>query len=137
MKREGCIGGGELSGHFYFSEFWNADSGMLAGLVALAQLSRDGSDLANAADALRVYHQSGEINFRVEDKAGLMEAVSERYADGEQDRLDGIMVQYPNWWVNLRPSNTEPYLRLVMEADSAELLAEKKADLMELLGTPA
>ena len=130
MKREGCIGGGELSGHFYFNEFYNSDCGLLAGLMVLAQLGKEGKTLQQAADEKRVYFQSGEINFRVENKEELMEAVVARYADGELDRLDGIMIEYPDWWVNVRPSNTEPYLRLTMEANSAELLDEKKADLI-------
>lgn len=136
MKREGAIGGGELSGHFYFAEYHNSDNGLLAGLVTMAQLAKDGVDLEKAADALRVYHQSGEVNFRVEDKAGAVEKIAAALEGGEQDRLDGIMVQFPDWWVNVRPSNTEPYLRLVMEAESAELLEARKAEMIALLGDP-
>lgn len=136
MKKRGCIGGGELSGHFYFSEFHNSDCGLLAALLVLAELGKEGTDLAAAAERLRVYQQSGEINFRVEDKAGAIERIAAHFADGAQDRLDGIMVEYPDWWLNVRPSNTEPYLRLVMEADTAHRLAEKKAELIALLGTP-
>ncbi len=136
MREKNCIGGGELSGHFYFSEFYNSDCGLLAALVTLAELSRRGVDLEAAAASLRVYQQSGEINFRVEDKAGAIDRISAALSGGEQDRLDGIMVQFPDWWVNVRPSNTEPYLRLVMEADNAALLAEKQAEMIALLGEP-
>ena len=136
MKREGAIGGGELSGHFYFAEYHNSDNGLLAGLMILAQLAKEGVDLEVAADAKRVYYQSGEINFRVEDKDGAIERISKELEGGEEDRLDGIMVQFPDWWVNVRPSNTEPYLRLVMEAESPELLEEQRTRLVALLGEP-
>lgn len=136
MKREGAIGGGELSGHFYFAEYHNSDNGLLAGLMVLAQLGKEGLDLEAAAAKKRVYYQSGEINFRVEDKAGAIEKIAAALQDGEEDRLDGIMVQFPNWWVNVRPSNTEPYLRLVMEAETPELLAAKQAEMIALLGDP-
>ncbi|MCA8970680.1 MAG: phosphomannomutase/phosphoglucomutase, partial [Planctomycetes bacterium] len=137
MKREGAIGGGELSGHFYFAEYHNSDNGLLAGLMVLAELGRSGKDLATAADEKRIYFQSGEINFRVEDKDGALARIAETFAGGEIDRLDGIMVQYPDWWVNVRPSNTEPFLRLVMEAESPDLLAEKRKVLIDMLGEPA
>ncbi len=136
MRKEGCIGGGELSGHFYFSLYHNSDAGLLAGLMAMAQLGDEGKTLKQAADELRIYYQSGEINFRVEDKAGKMQEVWDRYADGNRDRLDGVWIGYPDWWVNVRPSNTEPYLRLVLEADSEALLAEKKKELIGILGNP-
>jgi phosphomannomutase len=136
MRRQGCIGGGELSGHFYFAEFHNSDCGLLAALVVLAQLGKEKTDLKTAADELRVYHQSGEINFEVEDKAGVMEKIVAMLKDGKLDRLDGIMVEYPDWWVNVRPSNTEPLLRLVMEASTPQLLAAKKAMLVGVLGRP-
>ncbi len=137
MRKKGLIGGGELSGHFYFSEFHNSDCGLLAALWVMVRLGEEGKTLKQAADELRVYHQSGEINFRVEDKAAMMEKVVEAFPDGELSRLDGILITYEDWWVNLRPSNTEPYLRLVMEADRADLLEEKKREVMAILGEPA
>jgi phosphomannomutase len=137
MKEQDCIGGGELSGHFYFSEFHGSDCGLLAGLLVLAELGKESKTLKQAADELRIYYQSGEVNFKVEDKAGKMQEVWDHFADGEKDRLDGIYISYPDWWVNVRPSNTEPYLRMVLEANSPELLEEKKAEVMAMLGTPA
>ncbi len=136
MREKDCIGGGELSGHFYFREFHDSDCGVLAGCVVLAQLGKEGLSLATAADELRVYYQSGELNFHIEDKALMMEKVVESLPGGKVDRLDGVMVEFKDWWVNVRPSNTEPYLRLVMEAETPELLAEKKKLLVGLLGTP-
>lgn len=136
MRREDCIGGGELSGHFYFAENFYTDCGVLAALLVLNQLSAEGTTLKAAADALRKYHPTGEINFRVEDKAGLMKAVEAKFSDAEIDFLDGITVTYPDWWVNVRPSNTEPYLRMCLEADTQELMEEKKREIIAILGEP-
>ncbi|MBI84197.1 MAG: phosphomannomutase/phosphoglucomutase [Planctomycetaceae bacterium] len=136
MRKEDCIGGGELSGHFYFAENYFSDSGILACIMTLNALGRSGESLKEAANKFRKYHQTPEINFRVEDKAGLMDRVAEIYSDGEIDWLDGVTVTYPQWWVNLRPSNTEPYLRLRLEADTAELLQEKRQAMIDLLGEP-
>jgi len=136
MREQDCVGGGELSGHFYFRDYHMSDCGLLAGLAVLAELGRQGKDLKTAADELRVYYQSGEINFRIEAKQEMMEKLVAAHPDGKVDRLDGILVEYPDWWFNVRPSNTEPYLRLVMEAETAELLAEKKDELVAMLGTP-
>jgi phosphomannomutase len=86
---------------------------------------------------LRRYAKSPEINFEVEDKQGKIELLAARYAGGTIDYLDGISVAYPSWWFNVRPSNTEPYLRLVLEAETADELASRRAELEGLLGTPA
>lgn len=137
MRQKDCIGGGELSGHFYFAENYYTDCGVLAALLVMKQLSEEKRTLKDAADELRRYYGTGEINFKVEDKAAKMSEVEAAFPDGEIDHLDGVTVTYTDWWVNVRPSNTEPYLRMCMEADTPELLAEKKAALMALLGTPA
>lgn len=136
MRKEGCIGGGELSGHFYFGEFYFTDCGVLACVLMLNQLSKEGVDLKTAADALRTYYPTGEINFRVDDKAAMMAKIEQEFRDGEVDHLDGVTVTFDDWWVNVRPSNTEPYLRMCLEADTAELRDEKKARMFELLGDP-
>ncbi|MCA8974483.1 MAG: phosphomannomutase/phosphoglucomutase, partial [Planctomycetes bacterium] len=101
MRREDCIGGGELSGHFYFAENFYTDCGVLAAVLVLNQLSREGVSLQQAADALRKYHGTGEINFKVADKDALMQAVAASFADATIDYLDGITVTYPDWWVNV------------------------------------
>ena len=91
---------------------------------------------------MRRYHSTGEINFHVEDKAGMIAALKKRYASGRQDELDGITVEFGDlgasewWWFNVRPSNTEPLLRMIVEASSARLRDQKKAELVGLLGTP-
>jgi phosphomannomutase len=136
MRKEDCIGGGELSGHFYFAENFFTDCGVLAAIEVMNQLSKEGKSLKVAADELRKYHGTGEINFKVEDKAGKMKEVEQRFADGKIDFLDGITVTYDDWWANVRPSNTEPFLRMCLEADTRELMEQKRAELFEVLGTP-
>ncbi len=136
MREKDCIGGGELSGHFYFAENYFTDCGVLAAIMVLNQLSKEGRSLKAAADELRRYYGTGEINFRVEDKEGKMREVEARFAAAEIDHLDGVTVTYPDWWVNVRPSNTEPYLRMCLEADTPERMAEKKAELIAMLGEP-
>ena len=136
MRKEDCIGGGELSGHFYFAENFYTDCGVLAAIEVLNQLSKEGRSLKQAADELRKYHGTGEVNFKVEDKAAKMKEVEQRFSDGKIDFLDGITVTYDDWWTNVRPSNTEPFLRMCLEADTRELMEEKRAALIEVLGEP-
>ncbi|GAB4154783.1 MAG: phosphomannomutase/phosphoglucomutase [Planctomycetota bacterium] len=136
MRVKDCIGGGELSGHFYFAENYYTDCGVLAGLLVLDQLGAEGRTLKQAADELRKYHGTGEINFRVEDKRERMLAVEKAFPGGQIDHLDGVTVTFPNWWVNVRPSNTEPYLRMCLEADTEELMRQKRDELVALLGEP-
>ncbi len=137
MRRTDCIGGGELSGHFYFAENYFTDCGVLAAICVLNELSASGKTLKQLADPLRKYFGTGEINFQVDDKEGRMRDVAAKYADATIDYLDGITVTYPDWWVNVRPSNTEPFLRMCLEADTAALCAQKKQELMAILGSPA
>ena len=136
MRKEDCIGGGELSGHFYFAENFFTDCGVLAAIEVLNQLSKEGRTLKAAADELRKYHGTGEVNFKVEDKDAKMKEVEERFADAKIDFLDGITVTYEDWWANVRPSNTEPFLRLCLEADTAALMEEKRRALYAVLGEP-
>lgn len=136
MRKEDCIGGGELSGHFYFAENFYTDCGVLAAIEVLNQLSKEGRSLKAAADELRKYYGTGEVNFKVEDKAAKMKEVEQRFADARIDFLDGITITYDDWWANVRPSNTEPFLRMCLEADTAELMEEKRAALYDVLGAP-
>ena len=137
MRRTDCIGGGELSGHFYFAENFFTDCGVLAAIEVLNQLSTEGKTLKESVDPLRKYFSTGEINFQVEDKDSLMKLVEEQYKDGVVDHLDGVTATFPDWWVNVRPSNTEPFLRMCLEADTQELMEQKRAEMIALLGTPA
>ncbi len=136
MRATDCIGGGELSGHFYFAENYFTDCGVLAGIMLLNQLSKEGRSLKKSADELRRYFGTGEINFKVPDKEKLMKEIEVRYADARLDHLDGVTVTYDDWWVNVRPSNTEPYLRMCLEADSEAIMQARKAELMAILGEP-
>jgi phosphomannomutase len=129
--------GGELSGHFYFRDLWYTDSAIYAAGLVLSQLSRSAKPFSEHLADLRKYPTTGEVNFEIEDKDGTIERISREFADARQDRLDGITVEYPSWWCNVRKSNTEPLLRLVMEADDAATFDAAKARLLGILGTPS
>ena len=133
MAETGALFGGEHSGHYYFRDHYNADSGLVASMVVLDQMSKAGASLSELLAPLRRYHASGEINTEVEDKEGTIERIATAYADGRSDRLDGLTVEYDDWWFNVRPSNTEPLLRLNVEARTPELLGEKTKELLALV----
>ena len=133
MAETGAIFGGEHSGHYYFRDNYRADSGLIAAVAALGELSKADRPLSELLAPLRRYSDSGEINSVVDDQQGRIEAISSQYADGRQDRLDGLTVEFDDWWCNVRPSNTEPLLRLNAEARTPELLAEKTAEVLALI----
>jgi phosphomannomutase len=133
MREEGAAFGGEVSGHYYFRDFWCADSGTIPALLMLELLSREGRSLGELMAEFRSrYFISGEINSEVDDQEAKMEAIAARYSDGELARLDGISVDYPDWHFNVRPSNTEPLLRLNLESLVSREHMEAKRD--EVLG---
>ncbi len=122
MARTGAVFGGEHSGHFYFREFYLADSGMLAALHVLAALAETETTVSALMEEYSRYSASGEINSRVDDTDAVLERLSRQYADHHQDRLDGLTVTTDDWWFNVRASNTEPLLRLNVEgADDATM----------------
>jgi phosphomannomutase len=125
MAETGAIFGGEHSGHYYFRDNFRADSGLIAAVIALGELSAADAPLSEVLVPFRKYVASGEINSRVDDPAATIDAVAAALADGRQDRVDGLTVEFDDWWCNVRPSNTEPLLRLNAEATTAERLAEK------------
>ena len=133
MAETGAIVGGEHSGHYYFRKNYRADSGLIAAVVAMGELSSAGAPLSEVLAPFRKYFDSGEINSRVDDPKAKVEQIAAALADGRQDRLDGLTVEYPDWWFNVRPSNTEPLLRLNVEATTAELLARKTAMMLDLI----
>ncbi len=133
MAETGAIFGGEHSGHYYFRENYRADSGLIAAVVVLAQLSEANVPLSELLAPFRRYAASGEINTKVKDPHATIEHVAEALKDGKQDRLDGLTVEFDDWWCNVRPSNTEPLLRLNAEARTDELLREKTAMVLELI----
>ncbi len=137
LRQRNGIFGGELAGHYYFRDHSYADAPLLSVVEVLNLLRETGKPLSELVRPLRRYAKSPEINFEVEDKQAKMDELARRYSDAEIDYLDGITLSYPDWWANVRPSNTEPFLRLVLEAKTAEQLEEKKRELFEILGEPA
>src|SRR5690606_16705814 len=116
MAETGAVFGGEHSGHYYFADNYRADSGMLAMLVLMQVISEDGRPLSQIRVDVEPYAASGEINLTVDDQHAAIEAVADHFDDAELDRLDGLTVSWEGRWFNLRPSNTEPLLRLNVEA---------------------
>jgi len=133
MAETGAVFGGEHSGHYYFRENYRADSGLIAAVVVLERLSRSPEPLSAVLTPFRRYHDSGEINSRVDDSKAKIEELAGAYRDGRPDRTDGLTVEFEDWWFNIRPSNTEPLLRLNVEARTEELLGEKTSELLELI----
>ena len=134
MAESGAVFGGEHSGHFYFGDFWRADSGMLAALYALAELMATPKSLSNLLQPYNRYFSSGEINSKVKDASKSIKLVKNKYQDKYQvDELDGLTVTAEGWWFNLRPSNTEPLLRLNVEADTQKQMAEIRDTVLNLI----
>lgn len=132
--------GGELAGHYYFRDFFYSDSGLLASILILnviAKMKKNGVTLSGLISRIEKYRNSGEINFKLEDKRGAMDAVRDYFMKEEKATaymdFDGYRVEFPQWWFNIRPSNTEPYLRFICEASSQELLDEKVRKVKDLL----
>ena len=131
MAETGAVFGGEHSGHYYFRENYGADSGLIAALLVLELMSKAEKPLSELRRPFERYAMSGEINTEVDDPMAVIERVGEAYADAEVDRTDGLTVDLGDWWFNLRPSNTEPLLRLNLEAPTAE---ECDEHVKEVLG---
>ncbi len=134
------IFGGELAGHYYFKDFFYSDSGILASILVLnivADFKRKGVSLSELISRIETYHNSGEINFRLEDKKGAMDAVRDYFMSTEKATafmdFDGYRIEFPDWWLNIRPSNTEPYLRFLCEAHTKEMLDEKVGIVRKML----
>ena len=136
MAETHAVFGGELSGHSYFRDNFHADSAAIVFAVAASLLSRSDQPISEMVAPLKKYSHSGEINFEVADKAASMQQIEETFVGGEVDHLDGVSITFPDWWINVRPSNTEPLLRLSMEANTPEMLAEKLALVKPILGEP-
>ena len=131
--------GGELAGHYYFKDFFYSDSGLLASIIVLAivaELKKSGISLSEKIAQIVKYQNSGEINFRLEDKAGAMKALCEYFTKDEKALkvmdFDGFRVEFEDWWFNVRPSNTEPYLRFICEARTKDLLEKKISETQQL-----
>jgi len=137
MAESGAIFGGEHSGHFYFKEFWSADSGMLAALHAIAALLDSGKPLSKLLSPFNRYKSSGELNTRVKDQNAALNNVKNFFMNGtspiEFDELDGLTISSDSWWINLRPSNTEPLLRLNVEANTADVTTKLVDQVLDIL----
>jgi phosphomannomutase len=135
MRETGAVFGGEVSGHYYFRHFYCADSGTMPALLMLELVSRAGRSLSDLMSEFRSkYFISGEINSEVADQQAKMEEIAERYSDAEITRLDGVSVDYPDWHFNVRPSNTEPLLRLNLESlVSGEDMEAKRDEVLGLI----
>jgi len=133
MAETGAIFGGEHSGHYYFRDNFRADSGMIAALLVLEAMSESDRPLSEMLAPYDRYFASGEINSEVADQPGSIEALVSAYQDGKQDRTDGLTVEYDDWWFNCRASNTEPLLRLNLEARTEALMIEKRDEVLALI----
>ena len=136
LRDSHAVFGGELSGHFYYRDNFNADSGMITMTHMLNIVGSSDKKVSELIEPLRRYYASGETNFKVENKEAKMDELARIFKTGEVDYLDGVTVRFKDWWFNCRPSNTEPLLRLNVEAKSKELLAEKFAEIEKYLGKP-
>ncbi|MGE0432921.1 MAG: phosphomannomutase/phosphoglucomutase [Planctomycetota bacterium] len=143
MREEKAIFGGELSGHCYFRDCYQADSAIVTMVELLNLMRKHGKPLSELVAPLMTYHGTGEINFRVKDKDAMMKQLEATFGPtsgggegGDVDWLDGVSVNFADWWFNVRPSNTEPLLRLTLEASTAEECEKRLAQLKSMLGTP-
>lgn len=140
IREKHCVFGGELAGHYYFRDFYNCDSGILASLLVLqtvAQLKKEGKTLGQLVDEIVAYQNSGEINFKLEQKDQAIDALYSKYSKMNPTKImdfDGYRIEFPTWWFSVRKSNTEPYLRIVAEAKTKAELDDRLADLKAIIG---
>ena len=137
LRKHNAPFGGELSGHFYFRDNFYCDSAIITFVTVLSVLSQTDAPLSEILEPLRKYATTGEVNFRVDDKDAMIQQLAQKFSDGKVDFLDGVTVEFDDWWFNCRKSNTEPLLRLIAEARSQNLLDEKVQVLHAMLGEPA
>ncbi len=133
MAETGAVFGGEHSAHYYFRDNWRADSGLIASVMVLEQLCLFDGPLSELLAPLNRYQASGEINTRVDDAAAVIDRVAAHYSDASTDRLDGLTVDHGSWWFNLRPSNTEPLLRLNLEAATSDDVDRRVAEVQAIM----
>jgi phosphomannomutase len=133
MRDQDVVFGGEHSGHFYFRDNWYADSGMIALLQCLELFSDANKPVSEVIAPVDTRFRSGEINSTVKDIPGKLAEIAARYGDATIDHLDGLTIAYPAWWMNIRPSNTEPLLRLNVEGDTRELMERHRDEVLALI----
>ncbi len=132
LEKDGIMGG-ELSGHYIFKDNYYLDSGFITFLILLQIISESNKKVSELVRELSPYAKGAEINFEVEGKEAMLGKIKEKYSDGKQDYLDGVTIEYKDWWFNVRPSQTEPLLRLTIEAKTQKLLSQKKKELAALI----
>jgi phosphomannomutase len=133
MREENAVFAGELSGHYYHRDGGFYDSGVLTMILMLNLLAENDGSLSSLVSPLKKYSSTGEINMRVSNTARIMAALQSEYTGGETDYLDGLTIRYPAWWFNIRPSNTEPVIRLNLEADDPRLMEKKRKELLGII----
>ncbi|MFZ5982310.1 MAG: phosphomannomutase/phosphoglucomutase [Patescibacteria group bacterium] len=133
MREEGAVFAGELSGHYFFEENSKAEMTTLAVVTILNLLNESGKKMSELIQNLKRYYQSGEINSEVADKEAVFQELKEKYADGQLDERDGVRIDYSDWWLSVRPSNTEPKMRLNLEAKTKELMEEKRDEVLGII----
>jgi phosphomannomutase len=133
MREEDVVFGGEHSGHFYFRDNWYADSGMIALMQCLELFSEAGKAVSEVIAPIDTRFRSGEINSTVKNIPAKLKQIEDHYRDAQIDHLDGITISYPDWWMNIRPSNTEPLLRLNVEGDTKELMERHRDRALQLI----
>ena len=133
MRENDAVFAGELSGHYYFKQNFTAESQGLAMIMLSNLICKRNQKVSDLVKPLRKYFASGEINSRVADVKPIIAAIKAKYSDGNMYELDGISSEYTNWWFNVRSSNTEPLLRLIVEADTRELMEEKRDELLKII----
>jgi phosphomannomutase len=133
MKQNNGILGGEISSHYSFRDNGYSDSGFISFVILLQFLSGYTQPISEIVKPFYKYFKSPELNFEIEDKNAVLAKIKEKYSDGEQNLMDGIRVDYKDWWFLVRPSNTEPLLRMTIEANSKELLEEKQKELTKFV----
>lgn len=139
MRDENALFGGELAGHYYFRDFFYCDSGMLAAIYvlnAVSDLLKDGIRFSDVIDEFTMFSHSGELNYTVEDKEGIMEKIKEHYMNENHMKFydfDGIRFDFDEWWFSLRSSNTENYLRLIVEADTKDMMKKKIDEISSMI----
>ena len=133
MKREKAFFGGELSGHFFWQDFSNSESALLSMIRILKILGEKEQSIDELVEPMKKYFNSGEINFKTKDKEAVIKNLEQEFSNGDVSKLDGLTVEYSDWWFNVRPSNTEPLLRLTMEANTKELFDEKVKELKKII----
>ena len=133
MRKTNAIFGGELSGHYYYRDNYMVDSGIITALIMIEIISLSNKKFSELLINYSKYYNIEETNFKVDDKDKKINELKEKYSDGQQNELDGLTVEHENWWFNVRPSNTEPFLRLNLEAKTKELMKEKKEELTQFI----